>query len=292
MSISEDFPKRITRLRNLLGDSQTDFAQRLGISRNYVSMLEQGREPSASLRKLIERLEAESLARESYEDSPRARLKAAREHAGLSIRELAKRMGYEVGVLQAVEEGGARISRRMAQKLCEVLPELELESLLDGSESPRVMDQSGVTGTVGDTPPILFPPGVKARYVPLLSWAQAGTLDNGALDEGYSYEGVLAVDCTDRRAFGVTIRGDSMSPRISEGDKAVVYPGRPPRNGDTVIARTVRGDVMCKLFQSKNGGEIIILSSYNPAYPPIEITHEEIAWIYPVAQVVQNLLRD
>ncbi|MGC3988311.1 MAG: S24 family peptidase [Chthoniobacteraceae bacterium] len=65
---------------------------------------------------------------------------------------------------------------------------------------------------------------------------------------------------------------------------------RTPRNGETVIARTVHGDVMCKLYQSRSG--VVVLSSWNPAYPPIEIPREEIAWIYPVAQVIQNLLKD
>lgn len=42
-----------------MGLSQDKFAQQLGVSRNYVSMLETGRQPSQALLNLIERLEEE-----------------------------------------------------------------------------------------------------------------------------------------------------------------------------------------------------------------------------------------
>ena len=124
--------------------------------------------------------------------------------------------------------------------------------------------------------------------MPLLSWAQAGALDAGHVDDAYDYEGVLSIDIADARAFAVEIKGNSMEPRIAAGDRAIVCPSREPRSGDTVIARTLRGDVMCKLFQEKDGGRVVVLSSWNPAFPPVEVPREEIAWIYPVKQVVQN----
>ena len=164
----------------------------------------------------------------------------------------------------------------------------ELEKLMAGSDHPVIVSEDGGSGTYGSTPNVTVPPGSKARYVPLLSWAQAGALDAAHLDEGYDYEGVISIDIADPRAFAVEIKGDSMTPRIGAGDRAIVCPSREPRTGDTVIARTLDGDVMYKLFQSKDGGKIVVLSSWNPAFPPIEIPREEIAWIYPVKQVVQN----
>ena len=87
--------------------------------------------------------------------------------------------------------------------------------------------------------------------------------------------------------------GDAtMEPRITEGDRAILTPGRETRAGDTVIARTMNGDVMCKLFQSKNDGQVIVLSSWNPAFPPVELRREEIAWMCPVRQIVQNYGHD
>ena len=55
--MTKKFSDRVLNLRSRLGLSQDAFAKRLGVSRNYVSMIEQGREPSDSLKKLIETLE-------------------------------------------------------------------------------------------------------------------------------------------------------------------------------------------------------------------------------------------
>ncbi len=52
------FSDRVSSLRTRLGVSQETFAKQLGVSRNYVSMIEQGRQPSESLKKLIETMEA------------------------------------------------------------------------------------------------------------------------------------------------------------------------------------------------------------------------------------------
>lgn len=225
------------------------------------------------------------------ENSPRIKLKRVRENAGIKIRELSRLTGYEIGVLQAVEDGLARMSESMAEAICRALPGITKEELLDGSDSPIMREENVTYGTFGTKPKIKMA-GHKLRYVPLLSWAQAGSLDAGFLDEAYDYSAVISIDINDRNAFGVKIRGNSMEPRIVEGDSVIVCPGWTPKSGDTVICRTVEGDVMCKLFQPKNGGELVILSSYNSAYPPMELKRSEIAWIYPVGQVVQNLRRE
>jgi phage repressor protein C with HTH and peptisase S24 domain len=128
--------------------------------------------------------------------------------------------------------------------------------------------------------------------VPLLSWAQAGALNAGYADEVSDYKGAISTDVKDASAFAVEIRGSSMEPRIGEGDRAIITPSRAPRAGDTVIARTMNADVMCRLFQSKDDGRLIVLSSWNPAFPPVELRREEIAWLSPVRQIVQNYGND
>lgn len=60
MNISEKNFNRVSSLRRRLGLSQTAFANKLGVSRNYVSMLEGGREPSESLSKLMDTMEKQA----------------------------------------------------------------------------------------------------------------------------------------------------------------------------------------------------------------------------------------
>lgn len=215
-------------------------------------------------------------------------LRRARERAGLSIKQLAQATGYAIGVLQAVEQG-ARASEKMIEAICAALPGVTKEELMDGSDSPLLLQEDGMEGTYGAKPQLQLPSGVKARYVPLLSWAQAGHYDIAHSDEAYTGEGVLAMDVDDSKAFALEIDGDSMAPTLNSGDRVIIAPSWKPRAGDTVVARTVDGDVYCKLF-ARSGGKIVLMS-VNVNHPPIELTTEEVAWIYPVAQVTKNLRR-
>ena len=222
----------------------------------------------------------------------RSKLRIARERAGYGQAAFAKKIGCQLGVLRSVEEGGMRPSEKMIEAICRALPGLDKSELTEGSEEVSMISESGSVATMRAMPNVRLPRGMKARCVPVLSWAQAGMLAAGYVDHPHNHTGVLLSDINDPRAFGVQIRGNSMEPRIEEGDNAIVCPAWQPRAGDTVICRTVHGDVMCKLYQPKRGGELVVLSSYNPAYPPMELKREEIAWMYPVGQVTRNLRRE
>lgn len=68
MSTPEDFSQRVIKLRQKLGLSQDGLAKRLGVSRNYVSMVEGGRLPSEALQKLILTLEDRELRTPGFTD--------------------------------------------------------------------------------------------------------------------------------------------------------------------------------------------------------------------------------
>jgi transcriptional regulator with XRE-family HTH domain len=294
---SSEFFKQV---RDKLDLSQAEFANLLGVSRNYVSMIEGGREPSDSLKFLVERIAegsemsaAGKRGRGGDADvTPRSRLKQARLAAGLTMSELAERTGYQIGYLQALEDGLARISESFVEKVCAALPDLSKEELLSGSDHPPVVgEDSPMFGTVGKKPEIVLPPGVSARYVPMISWAQAGTMKSFS-DEAYQYEAYLAFNVTDPKAFSVQIRGDSMAPKYEDGDVVILAPSKLPRNSNLVIARLSEergGDVMFKIFSQSNDGHRVMLTSYNPAYPPLEYERKDFLWIYPAANVVKNL---
>lgn len=280
--------------------------QRLGVSRNLVSMMEKpegGRAPSRSVKLLFEDLWAKHMDHERSdsvgalppsavrEESPsyggaRARLKAARLAKGLSVEDFCKATGYSKLIYLGIEDGSSNMSRKMAERVAKVL-DLPLEDLLDGSDHPPA--NGGHFGTVGETPDLKLPPGQKARFVPLLSMAQCGRM-MAYDDTAYDHSGFLAVNPADGKAFAVTLAGDSMTPDFRPGDTAVVYPSSPPRNGSVVLARLNEdhgGDVMLKLYQSS--GENVTLSSYNPVYPPMSYPRRAFAWIYPVASVTRVL---
>lgn len=288
-----------------MGLRQDAFANKLGISRTYLSQIETGREPSVALQDTILKLEKQwrtdgnsdsigvsgSPTESVIEMSPgyggaRARLKAARIAKGMTMEELCKAVGYTMLIYRQIEDGSSNMSRKMAEKVAKVL-DIDVSELLDGSDHPPA---NGVHhGTVGETPEIVMPGGQKARFVPLLSMAQCGTM-MAYDDSAYDHSGFIALNPKDGKAFALTLAGDSMTPDIRPGDTAVVYPSFPPRNGCVVIAKLNEqngSDVMLKLYQQS--GNTVTLSSYNPAYPPMTFPREAFQWIYPVSSVTRVL---
>ena len=88
--------------------------------------------------------------------------------------------------------------------------------------------------------------------------------------------------------FGLRIKGDSMSPRISEGDTVIVRKQDDAESGDVIIA-TINGDsATCKRLMKYESG--ISLISFNPAYKPMEFTNEQITTVpvHIIGKVVEN----
>ena len=76
------------------------------------------------------------------------------------------------------------------------------------------------------------------------------------------------------RFFGLKVKGDSMIPRILEGDVVIVRQQSSAESGDIVIAKVDGEDATCKkLVKHENG---ISLVPYNSAYEPMYFSTEEI----------------
>ena len=133
-------------------------------------------------------------------------------------------------------------------------------------------------------------PAYGLRNLPVLSWAQAGQATEF---EGIprDWEEVVPSDVADENAFAVRLRGDSMEPRYSDGDIAVLLPGIAATNGETVVANLRNQGLLCKIMHVQLDKNLIKLSSYNPAYPPTEYHRDEFHWIFPVATIIKQLRR-
>jgi repressor LexA len=128
------------------------------------------------------------------------------------------------------------------------------------------------------------------RNLPVLSWAQAGLATD--FDQIPSdWDEVVPSDSTDEHAFGVRLRGDSMEPKFSDGDIAVVLPSIAATNGDIVVANLKDEGVLFKIMHVQLDKNLVILSSYNPAHPPMERHRDQFNWMFPVASVLKILKR-
>lgn len=74
--------------------------------------------------------------------------------------------------------------------------------------------------------------------------------------------------------FGLQIHGDSMEPKISEGDIVIVRRQDDAETGDTVIATVNGTDATCKRLKKYRDG--IELIATNPSYKPMFFSNEDI----------------
>ena len=132
--------------------------------------------------------------------------------------------------------------------------------------------------------------GYGPRNVPILSWAQAGQATEFE-QIPTDWEEVVPSNVLDELAFGVRLRGDSMEPKFSDGDIAILTPGTAATNGDIVVANIKEQGVLCKIMHVQLDKHLVTLSSYNPAYPPMQYHRDDFHWIFPVATVTKQLQR-
>lgn len=84
--------------------------------------------------------------------------------------------------------------------------------------------------------------------------------------------GYLPADGPVTDLFALTIKGDSMSPRIMDGDVVIVRRQEHAEDGDVVIA-LFEDEATCKVFHRSIWG--IMLVPFNPSYEPIIFSREE-----------------
>lgn len=129
-----------------------------------------------------------------------------------------------------------------------------------------------------------------SHKIPLIGLAQAGSagyFDDAGFPVGEGWEKIPFPDLGDANAYALEISGDSMLPVYRDGDIVIVSPAQNnPSRGDRVIAKTVEGEVMCKILTRKTLTRIE-LSSFNPAHPERAFEVQEIAWMHRIVWASQ-----
>jgi SOS-response transcriptional repressor LexA len=203
------------------------------------------------------------------------RLRFCRTRLGLTQQGLARLTGFSLSAIGNWEScqnipGPSKLGA-LAQKLG-----VSIDYLLGNEEAPAV--------GAGQEQRLAI------RQVPIVSWAQAGDLV-AYTDLDAAWHEQTATTCRDEDCFAVTIAGDSMEPKYSAGDIAIVMPNVEPRNGCLVVCKLRNEGVFFKLFHQSGDTRRFRLSSYNPVYPVMECRKEDFVWIYPVYQVTKNVWR-
>lgn len=113
----------------------------------------------------------------------------------------------------------------------------------------------------------------KGCLIPVVGTVVAG-IPIEAIEDIIDWEEISLKMSKTGEFFGLKIKGDSMSPRIIEGDVVIVRQQSSAESGDVVIAKVSNEDATCKkLVKHENG---ISLVSYNSAYEPMYFSNEDV----------------
>lgn len=127
----------------------------------------------------------------------------------------------------------------------------------------------------------------KGVTIPVLGDVAAG-IPIEAIEDIIDYEEISKDMAHTGDFFGLRIKGDSMSPRISEGDVVIVRQQNDAESGDIVVVLIDGESATCKrLMKYKDG---ISLISFNPMYNPMTFSNDEIESkpIKIIGKVVEN----
>lgn len=109
----------------------------------------------------------------------------------------------------------------------------------------------------------------KGNRIPVLGSVPAG-IPIEAIEDVIDYEEIDERLASIGELFGLRIKGNSMEPRICNGDTVIVHKQPEAENGDTVIATINGDDAVCKKLYIY--GDTILLRSTNPIYEDINVT--------------------
>lgn len=197
------------------------------------------------------------------------RIKELRIKCGLSQTELANKIDITKQLLYKYENG---IITNIPSDKIELLAK-ELHS------SPAY-----IMGWEKENTTKIKPKGIK---IPVLGEVAAG-VPIDAVEDILDYEEIPTSLAETGEFFGLRIKGDSMAPRIIEGDVVIVRQQSDADSGDVVIVLINGDSATCKKLMKYDGG--ISLISFNPIYDPMNFSKKEIVEkpVVIIGKVIEN----
>lgn len=113
----------------------------------------------------------------------------------------------------------------------------------------------------------------KGIVIPVLGRVAAG-IPIEAIEDIIDTEEITEEMAKTGEFFGLQIHGDSMGPKMDEGDIVIVRKQEDAESGDIVIASVNGDDATCKRLRKYRDG--IELISSNPSYEPMFFSNEDI----------------
>lgn len=222
------------------------------------------------------------------------RLKTSMAARNLTQLQLARLVGEVSGLplsqvaIQKITSGKTLQSKRLPD-IARALG-VTVEWLAHGEDDSRF---SYTTTTVVDVGPAAEQPSntdteerkLKKGLVPVVGIAQLG--DDGYFDGDGGPSGFLKIHSDDPDAYGLRVKGDSMSPRIKHGEYVVIEPNQSLILHEDVLVITSDGRKMIKVFCGLKDG-FYRFESINEDHKPIHVAAENIEGIHYVAGILKG----
>lgn len=117
------------------------------------------------------------------------------------------------------------------------------------------------------------PPKNSPVRIPVLGYVRAG-IPIEAVEQILDYEEISSELASTGDFFALSIKGDSMEPKMSAGDVVIVRKQETVENGEIAVVLINGNDATIKKFYRTENG--IKLIATNPAYDPFFFTPEEV----------------
>lgn len=194
-------------------------------------------------------------------------IRKLRQARGWKILELASRVDSDVGNISRLERGKQGYSDEMLQKIASALG-CSVADLFAGADG---------AANVGPAP-------LGSRRIPLISHVQAGCMTE--IVDPYSVGDAADWLITDldlsSAAFALEIKGESMLPEFSPGDRVIIDPSIIPDPGNYVVAKNGDNEATFKKYRprgiNERGDQVFELVPLNEDYPSLrsDVSHIQI----------------
>lgn len=182
-------------------------------------------------------------------------LKERRLELGLTMLQVAQEVGVSEATVSRWESGDIANMRR--DKIAKLAKALKLRP----SAVMGIDDENTEKSHFG---------GIK---IPVLGFVRAG-IPIEAVEEILDYEEISSAMASQGNFFALSIKGDSMEPKISAGDVVIVRQQENVDNGDLAVVLVNGSDATVKKFYKTENG--IKLISTNPKYDPFFFSPSEV----------------
>ncbi len=209
------------------------------------------------------------------------RIREARENKGADQISLAAKIGVAARTLQRWEKGEQTPDGLAITALAKAT----------GVQPNWLLTGDGEMYPVPSRPDNVYPlPGANRRRaklvdLPLISAVPAGKVAT-IFHPDYADDYVTVDDIRDPSAFALKVKGQSMSPRIEDGDVVIVSPQQEARSGDICVVRVNGEDTLKKV---KFEGTYIHLIPLNPDFEPVTVKRKDVNFVWKVVKLIKQL---